>query len=731
MRPAEELYERMDNLRVTPRPEYDERVHGEIARALAEIKGTPTAAPQPSLWRSVMQSRMVKMAAGVMIVVAVLLGWNMIDTGGGVVWGHVLQKVNESTAFAYRMKLTMLGVPDPQSTTEIESQVRVDTEVGIHIVSSMKGAPYSESFVSIPQETGVTLLPARKAYLRQKMTGGMLEKMGTQHGDPRQLVARFLEYPHTKLGRSTLDGIVVEGLECRDPGVAAGVFGGVAGQTIENVVGRLWADPRTNLPVRLELEAFSADGRKAAQMVQSDYDWAPRIGPAEFEPVIPEDYKLLADVELSFNEQSVVEGLRFFAEYADGKYPTELSAMVVGRELRLALHAKYGPNPPWPPKPGEENRIFALGTVAPFYAFLAAETRDPAYHGDQVTAEFPHAVLMRWRLDNGNYQAILGDLTLREVTVEELKALEAAPLNPQSKAIKPQPPDGTVGTGAEKLELRWMPGAQATGHRVYFGTSVAGLSLLAEVKGATSIVAPALERGLTYYWRVDEIQSDGSMVAGDVWTFGPGGLVGWWKFDEGSGTKAADASGHGLHGTLVGAPAWVEGVAGKALELDGADDYVDLGNDPRFAITGPITLCAWVKVKAFDKEWQALVTKGDSAWRLQRNWGQNTLEFACTGVPVPGTLLGSLFGTVNVNDGRWHHVAAVYDGSRGFLYIDGRLDISVEAAGTMRTNDFKAFIGANDEKPGRNWSGTIDDVRLYSCGLTGEEVTRIYEVRSR
>jgi len=622
-------------------------------------------------------------------------------------------------------------VPDPQSTIEIESEVRVSTDLGVHVVSSMKGARYSESYVSVPKQTAITLLPPKKVYLRQKMTGENWEKMEATQGDPRQMVARFMEYPHTKLGRRTLEGIEVEGLECRDPRVAAGVFGAVAGQTIQNAVGRLWADPRTNLPVRLEIEAFTAEGRKAAQMVQYEYDWAPRIDPAEFEPVIPDDYKLVADVEVSFNEESLVEGLRFFAEYADGKYPTELSAMVVGRELRLALNVKFGPNPPWPPKPGDEKRVFALGSATQFYAWLVTENRDPSYHGDKVTAAFPQAVLMRWRLDNGNYRVILGDLTLKEVTVKELKALEATPLNPRSQAIKPQPADGTVGTRAEKLELSWMPGAQAVSHRVYFGTSVDGLSLLAEVKDATSIVAPALERGLTYYWRVDEVQSDGSIVAGDVWTFGPGGFVGWWKFDEGSGTKAADASGHGLGGRLVGDPTWVEGVVGKALELDGADDYVDLGDDPCFAITGPITICAWIKVKAFDKEWQALVTKGDSAWRLQRNWGQNTLEFACTGVPVPGALVGSLFGTVNVNDGRWHHVAGVYDGSKVSLYVDRRLDVSATAAGTMRTNNYKVFIGANDEKPGRNWNGAIDDARVYNCGLTAEEVAQIHREASQ
>lgn len=93
---------------------------------------------------------------------------------------------------------------------------------------------------------------------------------------------------------------------------------------------------------------------------------------------------------------------------------------------------------------------------------------------------------------------------------------------------------------------------------------------------------------------------------------------------------------------------------------------------------------------------------------------------------MPGALVGSLFGTVGVNDGRWHHVAAVYDGSRVSLYADGQLDMSVEAAGTIRTNNYRVFIGANAEKPGRNWNGLIGDVRIYSYGLSAEELVEIY-----
>ena len=42
-------------------------------------------------------------------------------------------------------------------------------------------------------------------------------------------------------------------------------------------------------------------------------------------------------------------------------------------------------------------------------------------------------------------------------------------------------------------------------------------------------------------------------------TWSTDGLVGWWKFDEGSGVVAYDSSGNGYNGSLSGAPPWVSG----------------------------------------------------------------------------------------------------------------------------------------------------------------------------
>ena len=50
-----------------------------------------------------------------------------------------------------------------------------------------------------------------------------------------------------------------------------------------------------------------------------------------------------------------------------------------------------------------------------------------------------------------------------------------------------------------------------------------------------------------------------------------GGLLAYWKLDEGSGNTAGDSSGHGYDGTVNGAT-WVTG----GLDFNGVDNYVNL-----------------------------------------------------------------------------------------------------------------------------------------------------------
>ena len=686
------------------------------------------------VWRMIMNNPVTKLAVAAVIIIAVMIGLNILPIGnGGVALAEVLDKVRDIKTVFYRTKADIKGLPGvpAEQITHFTTQVKLSYDKGVRITSQIQLPQRTierESYILFDKRVLYTLMPADKEYIEMTLTDELMEKMDSENGDPVTLLKAMAECEHVDLGYDTINGIEVWGIEATDPVLGTKVGSVLSSGMFDNIVVRLWVDVKTKLPVRLTAKGSAQNGEISMDLVLDDFQWDVVMDPAELELTIPEDYKLLGQAtwDVTKEGEDIIEVLKFFAEYADGRYPSSLSTMTVAREIVGHLRRKLAPTLSSGGLPREiMEKLTKLEMVGQAYSALENGGKDPAYYGDKVTAEFPHAVLLRWKIGEGKYKVVFGDLSIRDVTPDELARLEAAPLNPQPKAIKPQPADGLIGTQLEDLQLGWMQGANSTGHKVYLGTSPDKLELLAEVSGSTSTAAPALERGVTYYWRIDEVQPDGSVVTGDVWNFNPGRLVAWWKFDEGSGSAANDASGNNLHGTIAGDPTWVDGVAGKALKFDGDGDYVDLGNDSRFNLTRQITVAAWIKVNAFDCEWQAIINKGDGSWRLQRNGTEGSIEFACTGAFVPGAQVGSLFGMAGVDDGRWHHIAGTYDGSKICLYVDGKLDVSSEAEGAIEVNQYNLFIGANAEKPDRNFKGSIDDVRIYSYALSAEEVKAI------
>jgi hypothetical protein len=331
---------------------------------------------------------------------------------------------------------------------------------------------------------------------------------------------------------------------------------------------------------------------------------------------------------------------------------------------------------------------------------------------------------MRWKVSDKQYRVIFGDLTVDTVSAEKLAGLEAMPLNRTPKAIHPKPADGTVSGNIDDLELSWMPGMYITEHKVYMGTAPDKLSLLADVSGHSNLLSPHLQRDTTYYWRVDEIDVNGTVTAGDVWSFYTGKLVGWWKLDENTGTIAYDSSNGGNNGTLIGNPVWQPsgGAIGGALELNGKDDFIKIDNESAFDITGQITISAWVNITDVPQEWTGIVTKGDSAWRLSSSFAENIFHF---GISYDDYLNGQ----ATVDSGGWHNVVCVYDGRKMSIYVDGILDASRLRTGLIGTNDYPVCIGENIELTKHRFHGLIDDVRIYNYALSEDEVSGLYNYR--
>jgi len=194
-------------------------------------------------------------------------------------------------------------------------------------------------------------------------------------------------------------------------------------------------------------------------------------------------------------------------------------------------------------------------------------------------------------------------------------------------------------------------------------------------------------------------------------------LLGHWRLDETSGTTAFDASGNGNDGTLMGDPQWVPGKLGGALEFDGSGDYIDCGDGANFNIPVNITIACWIKVNAFDKTWQAIVTSGDGSWRVHRSSSSNNIAWGSSGLSPT-----DLTGTTDVSTGDWFHITAVYNGAQKLLYIDGNLDASSDSTGNINDSSYKVNIGENNQATGRHFDGLIDDVRIYKRALTDVEI---------
>ncbi|MHC4867179.1 MAG: LamG-like jellyroll fold domain-containing protein [Planctomycetota bacterium] len=179
-----------------------------------------------------------------------------------------------------------------------------------------------------------------------------------------------------------------------------------------------------------------------------------------------------------------------------------------------------------------------------------------------------------------------------------------------------------------------------------------------------------------------------------------------WKFDG----DAKDSSCNGYDGTLYGPPTLEssDGIFGDTYTFDGSDYMKTDSGFPHIA--SAITVSSWITVDNFDTSYQTIINKA-SAWRLRRNGTNNTLQFVCDGLSPT-----SVGGTVPVDDGLWHHVTGVYDGANLYLYVDGVLDNSVTASGSLASNTNFVYVGGENATT-RRWKGMIDDVRVYDYAL--------------
>jgi len=211
-----------------------------------------------------------------------------------------------------------------------------------------------------------------------------------------------------------------------------------------------------------------------------------------------------------------------------------------------------------------------------------------------------------------------------------------------------------------------------------------------------------------------------------------GGLVGWWKLDEGKGKKAVDSSGNNLHGEIFGVTKRTKGYVGKgALKLTGGG--IKIEDRPLFRIEdipllipAEFTVMLWINCSENQQRFARVFEKGnDNHETINIMAGGNRITFA---IKDPQRKEYALAAPKPLDTGKWYHIACVYDGSQLLLYINGKLVSSRQIGRVTLFPSLGEPLVIGNRPPGmdRPLNAIVDDIRMYNKPLSAEQIWQLY-----
>ncbi|MEK6247438.1 MAG: hypothetical protein N2C12_04615, partial [Planctomycetales bacterium] len=304
-----------------------------------------------------------------------------------------------------------------EATLADEYGTRMDTYMGTQLLG--------RSFTLADKKSQISIFPAQNKYIEVALT----EENRIENGDPKLIVEAFLQGDYTELGDDEIDGIACTGIRSDEVSPTAGFPGGrglmeaLKDQSSAKVVASLWVDEATGWPVKITMDIIDEVGNEQMSIVVSDFQWDAQIDPADFASIIPEGYTLMYQVDAEHLEEGhqLIDGLRYFAQINDGKYPAKLSIRDVVGEIGSIYGAKSGD-----PSFGiDDAQVSTLKYGVQYFQTLQKDGKDPVYYGPTVTADDANKVLLRWKLSDGQYRVILGALQIKAVDAAQWAQLEA------------------------------------------------------------------------------------------------------------------------------------------------------------------------------------------------------------------------------------------------------------------------------------------------------------------
>ncbi|MEO7098754.1 MAG: LamG-like jellyroll fold domain-containing protein, partial [Luteolibacter sp.] len=316
----------------------------------------------------------------------------------------------------------------------------------------------------------------------------------------------------------------------------------------------------------------------------------------------------------------------------------------------------------------------------------------------------------------------LDDFRIHSRALTAAEVLAAATPQPETPAAL------NALAGDATVTLNWTAANFASSYNVKRSNSSGGpYATIASGITGTTFTDTGMANDITYFFIVTSTNPQGESAASNIATATPNYLRAHLRFDESTGTSAADATGHGWNGTTVNGPIFETGNSGNALTLASASSqYATL---PTGIVNGltDTTIMTWVKISSLST-WQRIFDFGTGTTNymfLTTQYGvggsANKLRFAIRTASVGEQLISS---SATTPIGTWAHVAVVISGSTGTLYLNG---VQVGQNTAMMLNPSSLGSTTQNYLGKSQWAdpylnASLDDFRIYSRALNGDEI---------
>ena len=172
----------------------------------------------------------------------------------------------------------------------------------------------------------------------------------------------------------------------------------------------------------------------------------------------------------------------------------------------------------------------------------------------------------------------------------------------------------------------------------------------------------------------------------------------------------------------------------QAFSFDGVDDFVTFGNTVGNFGTSDFTIDFWIKTVSTRLEGilgKRPICSHASFFDIRTSRTHLTIELDQN---ISRTNHNLVSTTQPVNDGNFHHVALVRQGTMASVYIDGVLDVTGTTGGVTNVVNSSLLIAGRSTCTGVDgthfFTGLLDELEIFNRALSAEEIAAIFNAGS-